>query len=253
MSCRSRKLRHPSMQMTIEPAMKRFQMKRETKKPLCWIWYIFVFTHKRSSPEIHRVFLFPRMIEHLSGLPALMRSKHLAGGSESITRPLFSKSWTPRDRWEGDRGIKYVLIVNRSQMSWSWVPSRQRRPCWGRILTRWRRDRVQAAWHQQEHQHDISSRSSNLVVMRSSGLVVMRSSNLVTWDQATRMFEWIPPSSRSLPSSMQHLYLPSQTIYDRCKFLFKSSNIWRTCLYQYTTGWRHQESSVLYVMWTRGW
>ena len=35
---------------------------------------------------------------------ALMRSKHLAGGSESITRPLFSKSWTPRDRWEGDQG-----------------------------------------------------------------------------------------------------------------------------------------------------
>ena len=172
-------------------------------------------------------------------------------------------------------------------MYWLWIEVKCRDPGFrhdrgGPVGEESSRDGVEI----ESKQHDISRRSSNRVVMRSSDLVtsagasawhqqqieqpscheikrpgcheinqlvVMRSTNLVTWDQATRMFEWIPPSSRSFPSSMQHLYLASQTIYDRCKFLFKSSNIWRTCLYQYTAGWRHQESSVLYVMWTRGW
>ena len=136
-------------------------MKRETKtSPLRFVgWYIFVFTHKRSSAEIHRVFLFPRIIEHLSRLPTLMRSKHLAAlvRHQSGATPFFGHSEVLRQIWRrgvglnmywlwikehGQWWIKYVLIVNRSQMSWSWVPSRQRRPCWGRILTRWRRDRV---------------------------------------------------------------------------------------------------------------
>ena len=203
MSSRSRKLRHPSMQMTIEPAMKRFQMKRETKKPLCWIWYIFVFTHKRSSPEIHRVFLFPRMIEHLSGLPALMRSKHLAEGSESITRPLFSKSWTPRDRWEGDRGIKYVLIVNRSQMSWSRLASRQKLLWPPASITRsWRR-----ASKELSREHEINHHKRYLGMharhRKASNYRRRNPAMILSWYLGnTRACPRNPPN-RLLPLSMQ--------------------------------------------------
>ena len=71
------------MQMTIEERIlwkesNEREIKRAGGSPSIVEWYIFVFTDKRSLVEIHRVFLFPRMIEHLSRLPTIMRYKHLA-------------------------------------------------------------------------------------------------------------------------------------------------------------------------------
>ena len=214
MSRQSRKLHHLSMRMTIEqwqePLWKGFKWKGKQKPPRSVLsGDIFSCLHTKD-PRRRSIgfFYFP---ESLNICPDCRLSWdlniwRLSFDINQEQLPFLERSEVLRQIWRRrgvglnmywlwikehghQRWIKYVLIVNRSQMSWSWVPSRQRRPCWGRILTRWRRDRVQAAWHQQQHQHDISSRSSNLVVMRSSGLVVMRSSNLVTWDQATRMFE----------------------------------------------------------------
>ena len=203
MSRQSRKLHHLSMRMTIEqwqePLWKGFKWKGKQKPPRSALsGDIFSCLHTKD-PRRRSIgfFYFP---ESLNICPDCRLSWdlniwRLSFDINQEQLPFFRTLWgsetdleeeggwikyvliVNKRAWTSQRWIKYVLIVNRSQMSWSWVPSRQRRPCWGRILTRWRRDRVQAAWHQQQHQHDISSRSSNLVVMRSSGLVVMRSTN----------------------------------------------------------------------------
>ena len=184
MSSPSRKLHHPSMRMTIEereePLWKGFKMKRETKKPLprAFVgWYIFVFTHKRSSAEIHRVFLFPRMIEHLSRLPTLMRYKHLAGGLESISRHETEVLDTERDRWDSREGGGLAL-----NMYWLWIEVKCRdpgcrhdrgfsAPCLGRILasiTRSSSSSRRASEELSRQQHEIKHRRSYLGSTRSS-------------------------------------------------------------------------------------
>ena len=180
-------------------------MKRETKKPLprAFVgWYIFVFTHKRSSAEIHRVFLFPRMIEHLSRLPTLMRYKHLAGGLESIRRHETKVLDTERDRWDSREGGGLAL-----NMYWLWIEVKCRdpgcrhdrgfsAPCLGRILasiTRSSSSSRRASEELSRQQHEIKHRRSYLGSTRST----------IPGPSSTR-----EPVQGFLQASMQPLDLP---------------------------------------------
>ena len=221
MSRQSRKLHHLSMRMTIEqwqePLWKGFKWKGKQKPPRSVLsGDIFSCLHTKD-PRRRSIgfFYFP---ESLNICPDCRLSWdlniwRLSFDINQEQLPFLERSEVLRQIWRRgvglnmdwlwikehghQRWIKYVLIVNRSQMSWSWVPSRQRRPCWGRILTRWRRDRVQScmtsagasAWHQQQIEQPSCHEIKRPGCHEINQLVVMRSSNLVTWDQATRMFE----------------------------------------------------------------